>query len=87
MKTKSSMDKPILTFAQGKAAQAPLPQEWLRVSEAVHFSRLSKPKLYQLFNLGLIKTVSLRERGQVKGTRLVSFDSLRNFLESRATGG
>jgi hypothetical protein len=61
--------------------------EWLRVKEAQNFSRLSKPKLYQLFNLGLIKTVSLRERGMVRGTRLVSFDSLRAFLESRASGG
>ena len=61
--------------------------EWLRVSEACKYSRLSKPKLYQLFNLGLIKTVSLRERGMVRGTRLVSFDSLRAFLESRASGG
>jgi hypothetical protein len=61
--------------------------EWLRVSEAVHFSRLSKPTLYNLMARGLIKNVSLRERGQVKGTRLVSFDSLRSFLESRASGG
>lgn len=61
--------------------------EWLRVSEACRYSRLSKPKLYQLFKRGLIKTVSLRERGMVRGTRLVSFDSLRAFLESRASGG
>jgi hypothetical protein len=64
-----------------------LPQEWLRISEAVQYSRLSKPTLYNLINRGLIKSVSLRERGQIKGTRLVSYDSLRAFLESRATGG
>jgi hypothetical protein len=66
---------------------AALPKEWLRVSEAVAYSRLSKPKLYDLINRELIKSVSLRERGQIKGTRLISFDSLRAFLESRATGG
>jgi hypothetical protein len=66
---------------------AALPQEWLRVSEAVAYSRISKPKLYALINQGLIKSVSLRERGQIKGTRLISFDGLRAFLESRATGG
>jgi hypothetical protein len=38
-------------------------------------------------NKGWIKNVSLRQRGQIKGTRLVSSDSLRDFLESRATGG
>ena len=61
--------------------------EWLRVKEACDYSRLSKPKLYDLLNRQLIKSVSLRERGQIKGTRLVSFESLRRFLESRASGG
>lgn len=64
-----------------------LPREWLRIKEACEFSRLSKPKLYDLINRSLIQTVSLRERGQIKGTRLVSFDSLRDFLRSRMTGG
>lgn len=64
-----------------------IPSDWLRVKEACSFSRLSKPKLYQLINAGKIKSVSLRERGQVRGTRLISFDSLRAFLESRASGG
>lgn len=61
--------------------------EWLRVDEARAFSRLSKAKLYDLINRGLIKSVSLKERNQIKGTRLISNDSLRAFLESRATGG
>ena len=72
------------TLAEQSAAPSP---EWMRIAEAVAFSRISKPKLYNLIGRGLIKTVSLRERGQIKGTRLVSFDSLRAFLESRATGG
>ena len=61
--------------------------EWLRVREACEYSRLSKAKLYQILNRGLIKSVSLRERGMIRGTRLISFDSLRDFIESRATGG
>jgi len=61
--------------------------EWLRVSEACEFARVSKPVIYDWMNRGWIKNVSLRQRGQVKGVRLVSFDSLRTFLESRATGG
>ena len=62
-------------------------QEWMRIAEAVQYSTLSKAKLYDLINRGLIKSVSLRERGQIKGTRLVSYPSLCAFLESRATGG
>jgi len=61
--------------------------EWLRVSEACEYARVSKPVIYDWMNRGWIKNVSLRQRGQVKGVRLVSFDSLRTFLESRATGG
>ena len=64
-----------------------LQKEWLRVKEATTFSGISKPALYDLMNRGLIRNVSLRSRGQIKGTRLISFDSLRNFLDSRATGG
>lgn len=61
--------------------------EWIRVSEACVYARVSKPVVYQWMNRGLLKNVSLRERGQLKGARLISFDSLKNFLESRATGG
>ena len=64
-----------------------IPQDWLRVSEACAYCRISKPKLYDLLNRGLVKSVSLKERGQIKGTRLVSFHSLKAFLESKATGG
>lgn len=73
---------PILTNPAGTT-----PPEWLRVKEACDYARVSKPTIYDWMNRGWIKNVSLRQRGQVKGTRLVSFDSLRNFLESRATGG
>ena len=63
------------------------PREWLRVGEACEYARVSKPVLYDWINNGLIRSFSNCKRGQIKGTRLISFDSLRNFLESRATGG
>jgi hypothetical protein len=61
--------------------------EWLRISEACAYSRLSKPKLYTLMNRGLIKNCSLKEDGQIKGTRLVSAESLKAFLEAHSSGG
>lgn len=73
-------------YDAGDVVQA-IPQDWLRVSEACAYCRVSKPKLYDLLNRGLVKSVSLKERGQIKGTRLVSFHSLKAFLESKATGG
>ncbi len=69
------------------AGKTNLQPEWLRVSDACRYSSISKAKLYDLINRGQIRSVSLRERGQIKGTRLISADSLRRFLESRATGG
>jgi hypothetical protein len=33
---------------------------------------------------GKIKSVSLRERGQTKGTRLISYDSLAEYIENQA---
>ena len=88
--TTSSSTTALAPAVSGIPATQPahaIPSDWLRVKEACSFSRLSKPKLYQLINAGKIKSVSLRERGQVRGTRLISFDSLRAFLESRASGG
>jgi hypothetical protein len=61
--------------------------EWYSVAEAMTYSRFSKGLLYSLMNRGLIKSVSLRERGMVKGKRIISVDSLRSFLNSRASGG
>jgi excisionase family DNA binding protein len=68
-------------------AQSTPQREWLRVSEACEYLRISKPCLYSMMDRGQIKNVSLRERGMVRGLRLISFDSLKQFLESRATGG
>lgn len=64
-----------------------LAQEWWRVNEACGYMRCTKPVLYRLLNAGLVKSVSLKQRGQTKGLRLVSVDSLKSFLNSRATGG
>lgn len=61
--------------------------EWLKIPEAVRFSRICRSKIYTLIRSGKIRSVSLREEGETKGTRLVSVHSLRRFLESRASGG
>ena len=61
--------------------------EWLRVSEACAYARCSKPTLYEWMNEGKVRNFSNCKRGQIKGTRLVSFDSLKAFLESNSTGG
>jgi hypothetical protein len=43
--------------------------------------------LYELHNGGHIKSVSLRRRGQSRGKRLFSVDSIRAFLREQMEGG
>lgn len=61
--------------------------EWLRVQQASALFGLGRTKLYELIGSGKIKTVSMRQRGQIKGTRLISYDSLSEFIASQASGG
>ena len=48
---------------------------------------MSRSKIYELIKTGQVASVSLREEGQTKATRLLSIASLRRFLESRTEGG
>jgi hypothetical protein len=43
--------------------------------------------LYELHNGGHIKSVSLRRRGRLRGKRLFSVDSIRQFLREQMEGG
>lgn len=61
--------------------------EWIRVKQAIAWCGISQTKLYGLMGERKIKSVTLRERGDRRGTRLISFPSLKGFLESKATGG
>lgn len=61
--------------------------EWITVKQACEFAQITKPVLYGWMRSGLIRNFSNRQRGQVRGARRISFDSLREFMNSRATGG
>ena len=60
---------------------------WIRPpKQGVEFyTGLSRAKLYELAGAGKIKSVSIREPGQVKGTRLFLLTSIFSFIESCAT--
>jgi len=55
--------------------------EWVRVPEAVKVSGLSRSSIYELIGSGKIKSFSNRARGNQRGIRLISYDSLLGFLE------
>lgn len=65
---------------------APRP-EWLRPKDIPKFFGIGRTKVYELLATGKVKSVSLRNRGQKHGTRLISYDSLAAYLESLAEGG
>lgn len=56
---------------------------WIRSpkSGAEHYSGFSRAKLYSLAAEGSIRSTSIREPGQVKGTRLFNLASILSFIE------
>ena len=56
--------------------------EFLKIKEAAKVFSIGKNSLYELIRAGKIKSVLLRKRGNIRGTRLLSYDSLLNYLNS-----
>jgi len=59
-----------------------VPAAWLRVSQAVQFTGISRSKMYELIGSGKIRSASLRDPGQRHATRLIDRESLLAFIES-----
>jgi len=55
--------------------------EWVRIPEAVKISGLGRSSIYELIGAGKIRSFSKRDRGALRGIRLISYDSLVEFLE------
>lgn len=68
-------------------AVIPIRAEWLRVPDAIRASGIGRSLLYELIRERKIKSVCLRKRNAQRGIRLISADSLNNFIESAAEGG
>ena len=65
--------------------RAPLPV-WIRAprgGEVDHYCGLARAKLYELASRGLIKSVSLAERGQNRGTRLFNLQSILDYIDTK----
>ena len=55
---------------------------WIRIPDVVRLYGLSRTKAIQLSQAGKIQSVSLREQGMTKATRLFNVASLEAFIES-----
>ena len=73
---------PAVTPRTSRTADAcHLKPEWIRIPDAIHVSGLSRSTLYELISSGKIKSFSNRARGSQRGIRLISYDSLLDYLE------
>jgi predicted DNA-binding transcriptional regulator AlpA len=57
-----------------------LKPEWIRVPDAVRISGICRSAIYELINSGAIRSFSHKKRGAVLGQRLISYDSLVDYL-------
>jgi predicted DNA-binding transcriptional regulator AlpA len=57
--------------------------EFLRIPDVEKLYGLRRSKLYELLTSGEVKSVTLRKKGARTGVRLVSTQSLRDFLNSQ----
>jgi hypothetical protein len=61
---------------------------WIRAPKkgAEYWTGFSRSKLYELAKDGKIRSVSIREPGQEKGTRLFELRSILAFIEAQDSG-
>jgi hypothetical protein len=57
---------------------------YLRVQQVLYFYPFKRAKLYEYLVSGDIKSFVLKEKGALRGIRLIDRDSLDAFLESKA---
>ncbi len=59
---------------------AELKPEWIRVPDAVRISGICRSAIYELINAGAVRSFSHKKRGAILGQRLISYDSLVDYL-------
>lgn len=61
---------------------------WIRAPKGgpEHYTGFSRSKLYELYSRGKIESRSIREPGQIRGTRLFNLRSILDFIEGCETG-
>jgi hypothetical protein len=65
-------------------AGAPIRCRYLRIPQVLAWYPFRRAKLYELLTRGEIKSFALKDKGRVRGIRLVDRDSLDQYLERKA---
>lgn len=66
------------------AASESIKPEWVRLKTAEKIFDLSESYLKKLIQENKIKSRLLKDRGQIRGVRLISYDSLNSYIEEAA---
>lgn len=61
--------------------------EWLRIPDAIRVFGISRSCLYLLISENKIRSTCLRKRGATKGIRILSYDSLAEYVNKAAEAG
>jgi len=61
-----------------------LRSRYIRVAQALEWYPFKRAKLYELISSCRIKSFVLKERGAIRGLRLIDRDSLDDYIESKA---
>ena len=56
----------------------------MRVRQTARCFSIGRSTLYKLLNKGLVKSVSIKNLGALRGIRLINADSVRNYLDNLA---
>jgi hypothetical protein len=85
MLKKSKHERGRERISQPNRLAAPAPPLWIRAPKKgpEYWTGFSRSKLYELAKDGKIRSVSIREPGQEKGTRLFELRSILAFIDSQ----
>lgn len=72
---------PLITNTDRQVSELATPK-WIRLPQVINTYGLSRTKTLQLAKAGKITSVSLREPGMTKATRLFLAESLDSYIES-----
>jgi excisionase family DNA binding protein len=74
----------IAVLASGLAPGHPHDDDWIRVRQVVAHYNISRTTVYDLLQQGVLRSVSLRKRGNIRGIRLISKAALDGYLAQLA---
>lgn len=62
--------------------EAEVNPRWIRIRDAIRVSGICRSSIYELINSGAVKSFSHKKEGKTLGQRLISYQSLIDYLDA-----